>query len=402
MRIGNAIRRKLAQWLAPGATPTSPLRTFVPRWQHGRAAAWADSPVEQVKHYRHWVYAAVDAIANRVAATQMKLYTRLPGGQTEELVEHPLLDLFGYVNPFHTRWWLWAQTVNFLELTGNCYWYVPANGLGAPAEIWLAHSQFMRVIPDRQNFIKAYEYRCGGEEPITFTPDEIVHLKYPNPTHMFYGRATLQAAAESVDAHEARSRAHTNLMQRGVYAGIGLETDQKLTQPVIDRLVAQIESKYASPERAGRPIVLEQGLKAARMDLAPNEMALLESSRITRDEILSIFRVPAAIVGIGEDLARAQADAMDLIFARYCIAPRVQMIEDQLNQDLLPRYDPKLFIKFDGVIPEDEDARRDRARKDFESGLITLNQALRETGRPEEGGGDIRYVSTRKVKIKDD
>lgn len=388
------------KWIAGGTSSSNLFRNFVPRWQHGNPAPWADNPAEQVKHYRHWVYAAVDAISNRVAATQMKLYTRLPGGQAEELTDHPLLGLFGYVNPFHTRWWLWAQTINFLELTGNCYWYVPTNALGVPAEIWIAHSQFMRVIPDRNNFIKAYEYRCAGEKPLTFAPDEIVHFKYPNPTNMFYGRATLQAAAESVDAHEARSKAHTNIMQRGVYAGVGLETDQELSQPVIDRLVTQIETKYSTPERAGRPMVLEQGLKAKRMDLAPNEMALLESSRITRDEILSIFRVPAAIVGIGEDVARAQADAMDLIFARYCIAPRVQMIEDQLNQDLLPRYDSTLFIKFDGVIPEDEDARRDRARKDFEAGLITLNQALRETGRTEESGGDVRYLSTKKVKIE--
>jgi len=400
VKIADAIRRKLLHWLTKGGVAADLFAGFAPRGREGYAAPWADDPIEQVRHYSHWVYAAIDAIANRVAATQLKLYKRLPGGEAEEVADHPALDLFRRVNPFHTRWWLWAQTINFLELTGNCYWYAPANALGAPAEIWIAHSQYMRVIPDRDNFIRGYEYRRAGEKPITFDPHEIVHLKYPNPTNMFYGRATLQAAAESVDAHEARAKAHVNLMQRGVYAGVGLQTDQELSQAVIERLATQIETKYASPERAGRPMVLEQGLKVTRMDLAPNEMALLESSRITRDEILSIFRVPAAVVGIGEDVARAQADAMDLIFARYCVAPRLQMIEDQLNQDLLPRYDPALFVRFDGVIPEDEDARRDRARKDFEAGLITLNQALRETGRPEEPGGDVRYIARKKEKIE--
>jgi len=391
VKIVDTIRARLARWLTRGAGADAFLHALTTPYQHGHAAAWADDPQEQVKHFKHWVFACVKAISNRVAASPLRLYTRLPGGQAKELFDHPLLELFNYVNPFHTRFWLWSETMTFLELTGNCYWYVPANGLRAPAEIWIVHSQHMKVIPDKDKFIRGYEYRNGANE-ITFSPDEIVHLKYPNPTDPYYGRATLQAAAESVDAHEARSTAHFNMMRRGVFPGIGLATEQELSEDVIKRLAAQIELKHSTPEKAGRPIVLEKGLKAERLDLAPNEMALLESSKITRDEILAIFTTPAAVLGISEDVARAAADAMDVMFARYCIAPRLQMLEDQLNQDLLPRYDKKLFCKFDVIMPEDKTARTTELRKDFKAGIITLNEARAESGRKQREGGNVRYM----------
>ena len=144
----------------------------VPSWLHGRPATWSDDPVEQVRHYKHWVYAAVQAIAFQVAGTRLALYARTNKG-VEEISDHPFLDLMNHVNPFHTRFWLWAETMTFLELTGNAYWYVAENRLGVPAEVWVGHSQHMRVIPDRREFIGGYEYQGGGEK-IRFRGEDLL------------------------------------------------------------------------------------------------------------------------------------------------------------------------------------------------------------------------------------
>ena len=48
--------------------------------------------------------------------------------------------------------------------------------------------------------------------------------------------------------------------------------------------------------------MLEQGLKASPWTLTPAEMDYLNSSRMTRDEIFALFRVPAPIAGIVENM----------------------------------------------------------------------------------------------------
>ena len=385
MRWIERIRRKLAG--EPKASPR--FAAVVPSWLHGRPAAWSENPTEQVRHYKHWVYAAVQAIAFHVAGARLALYARTRDG-VEEVADHPFNALMKAVNPFHTRFWLWAQTMTFLELTGNAYWYVARNRLGAPAEIWLAHSQYMRIVPDRHEFIRGYVYARGSEE-ISFRRDEIIHLKYPNPLSAYYGRGPLQAAADSVDAHEFMKRAEYNGFRNGIFPSLALESDQELSEDTIERLRTMFEQKYASPERAGRPLILERGLRAKPISLSPREMDFLRSERVTRDEILGIFRVPAAVVGLSDTVNRAVAEAMDLVFAKYCIAPKLRMIEDQLNQDLLPAFDERLFCRFEGVVPEDREQNRADMEANLRNGVTTVNEERRRLGREPVAWGNRPY-----------
>lgn len=388
-RIRKMVRpeRKAA---APAVRAPESRVTILPSWLDGRPAAWSEDPAEQVRHYKHWVFAAVQAIAFQVAGTRLALYARTRDG-VEEVTQHPFLDLMERVNPFHTRFWLWAETLTFLELTGNAYWYVARNGLGTPAELWLAHSQHMRVVPDRRTFIQGYVYSRGGEE-VPFAREEIVHLKYPNPANPYYGRGPLQAAADAVDAHESMKRAEWNGFRHGIFPSLALESDQPLTPETVERLRVTFEQKYASPEQAGRPLVLERGLHAKPVSLSPREMDFLRSSRATRDEILAIFRVPAAVLGLTEDVNRSVADAMDLIFARYCIAPKLRLIEDQLNQDLLPQYDARLFCRFEGVVPEDREQSRADREANLRHGVTTINEERRKLGLSDAPWGDRPYL----------
>lgn len=382
---------RIRKALAGRSDGTRRFATIVPAWLHGQPAAWSDDPAEQVRHYKHWVYAAVQSIAFHVAGTRLALYARTRQG-VEELTEHPFHDLMKQVNPFHTRFWLWAETMTFLELTGNAYWHVARNGLGAPAELWLAHSQYMRVIPDRQKFIRGYVYSRGGEE-IPFRRDEIIHLKYPNPLSPYYGQGPLQAAAGAVDSHEFIKRAEWNGFRNGIFPSLALESDQELTDETIERLRTTFEQKYASPERAGRPLILERGLRAKPVSLSPREMDFLRSARLTRDEILGIFRVPAAVVGLSEDVNRSVADAMDVMFAKYCIAPKLRLIEDQLNQDLLPQFDDRLFCRFEGVIPEDREQRRADMEANLRNGVTTVNEERQRLGLEAVPWGDRPYFA---------
>ncbi len=311
-------------------------------------ALWRDDPQQQVRMCRHWVYVAVRSIAAKVAGTPIMFLDEKTGEKLPHA--HPLPKLFREVNPFETAVGLWMKTVMFLELTGNAFWYVARNGLGAVAEIWILPSQNMRVLPSRTRFIDGYIFRNAGVEE-RFEVDEIIHLKYPSPESQFYGVGPLQAAAESVDAHAAMKTAERRSFETGAFPGLAIQTDEKLSPDVRRRLEETFAAGFSGAERAGKTLILEQGLKVRPFTFSPREMDFLESSKMTRDEILSVFGVPAAVAGIAEDVNRASAEAMLYTFAENTILPKLRMIEAQLTQDLCSTFSPEIAARFDNPVP---------------------------------------------------
>lgn len=331
----------------------------------GRPAAWRDDPAGQIRQNRHWVYVAVRAIAGRVAGTPLSF--RRAG--TGEILpwDHPLPRLMRTVNPFETAASLWMKTLTFLELTGNAYWYVPApkdggpgdfgGGDGGPSafggidELWVLPSQHMRVIPDRERFVAGYRFQHAGATE-DFSPDEIIHLKYPGASSPYYGESPLAAAADSVESHLAMKRAERRSFDHGAFPGLALMTEEKLSPETRERLEAQFRQGYGGPDKAGRAIVLEQGLKLRPFTFSPREMDFLESSRVARDEILAIFGVPPAVAGISEDVNRASAEAMLWTFAENTLWPKLRLIEAQLTQDLCPAFGADIEARFASPVPD--------------------------------------------------
>lgn len=329
---------------------------------------WREDVQAQVRQYQQWVYVAVRAISARVAGTAIDFYDEKNNSPLP--TEHPLRELFREVNPFDTTVTLWMKTMMFLELTGNAYWYLGgvAGGKQAGAnpvsEIWIIPSQYMRVIPDDESYIGGYEYSCGGVRE-RFSPEEIVHLRYPSPESVYYGRGPLQAAADSVEAHAAMKRAERRSFEIGAFPGLAISTEEKLSPGVRQRLEEAFERGFSGADRAGRTLILEQGLKVRPFTLSPREMDFMQSSRMTRDEILAVFGVPAAVAGISEDVNRASAEAMLYTFAENTILPKLRLIEAQLTQDICRRFGHRIAARFNSPVP----AVRAEDRADMEMRL---------------------------------
>ena len=115
---------------------------------------------KMLQSYVSWVYACVTIRAKAVASATFRAYKR--GKSADESVEigaHPILDLFNEVNPISTRYDLFFLTVAHLDLTGDCYWYVPSSGLGIPGEIWVIPPDKVKIIPDTDGSIKRYDLK---------------------------------------------------------------------------------------------------------------------------------------------------------------------------------------------------------------------------------------------------
>ena len=221
----------------------------------------------------------------------------------------------------------------YLELTGNCYWYTAPRANGQPGELWIVPTPWVRIVPDSSQFIKGYEVAVPGMRMEVFAADEIIHLKYPNPLDVHYGLSPLQANALTIDANTELQKSRYQTFLSGQRPGMVLQTDQTLTEPTIRRLEEKIQGRFGGRENWTRPLVLEQGLKASPWTLTPAEMDYLNSSKLSRDEIFALFRVPAPIAGIVENIGLGSDIwyGARVMFCEGTVQPKLDLIAQALD-----------------------------------------------------------------------
>ncbi|MFL5342634.1 MAG: phage portal protein [Gemmataceae bacterium] len=354
------------------------------------AGWWRNDQVEQLRNYQSWVYAAVNAIAQEIARQRPFLYRNTGQADHDQVplaASHPLVRLLDNPNPWMTPWELWYLTVVYLELTGNCYWYAAPRQVGCvrwptPGELWVVPSPWVRVVPDAEMFVKAYEVAAPGAAVESFSPSEIIHLKYPNPLDPHYGLSPLQANALTVDANTELLKSRYQAFHSGQKPGIVLQTDQTLAENTVRRLEEKLQARFGGRENWHRPLVLEQGLRASPWTLTPAEMDFLNSGRMTRDEIFALFRVPAPIAGLVENMGLG-ADiwfGARVMFCEGTIQPKLELIGQALTRALGRRYGPEVTIGFQDCSPRNQEQRRKDDELDAKMGLRTYNEIRRARG----------------------
>ena len=386
---------RLNSWLqktkaVESARKTDPRMAMVLGSPAQPAGWWREDSVEQLRNYQSWVYAAVNSISQEVARQRPFLFINTGQAEHEQTPlahTHPLVRLLENPNPWMTPWELWYLTIVYLELTGNCYWYLAPYQSSSmrsdlPGELWIVPTPWVRVVPDRTQFVKAYEIASPGSSGEFFSPREIIHLKYPNPMDVHYGLSPLQANALTIDANTELQKSRYQAFASGQRPGMVLQTDQTLTDPTVRRLEEKIQARFGGRENWHRPLVLEQGLKASPWTLTPAEMDYLNSGKMTREEIFAIFRVPPPIAGIVDNIGLGGDiwNGARVMFCEGTIQPKLDLIGQALTRGLARRYGPDMVISFPDCSPRNQEQRRKDDELDAKLGLRTYNEIRRARG----------------------
>src|SRR5258708_28199041 len=156
-----------------------------------------------------WVYIAVDRKATAGALVNLNVF-RLQGEHKIGAINHPLEALLRRPNNWQTQFEFMFQTLGFLELTGNAYWFL--NGLpDAPTELIVLRPDRVQVVPgtDTARPIAGYVYDVDGAK-VPLAPEEIAHFTLFNPESDYYGLSRLDAAQLTVQTDLATQQWNRN------------------------------------------------------------------------------------------------------------------------------------------------------------------------------------------------
>lgn len=351
--------------------------------------------------YSEWIYANVSTLAEEVSKLEPQLFKMvLRGGQVEfeEVDSHPILDLLDRFNESTTSSDAFYVTEAHLELAGDAFYYVdgPTND---PNALFILQPDKMELIlgdytDASARLIDGYKYTVttdGRNRVVEYSPDEIIHIKVPNPNNPYRGKSVVEAAAKSIDTDEAITEALINFFRNGMIANFALTTDQNLNEDQIKQLEAQLKSKRSGVKNAFSVPILSGGLDVKPIQMSNKEVELIALEEWFRDKIMAMFNNTKASLGITDDVNRANAEATLLGWKRSVIVPKMGRIIDALNEFLLPRYGDNLILGFKDPIPEDRGTKIKELAILVDAGVLTPNEAREELEyEPTEGGDDLK------------
>ena len=253
-----------------------------------------------------------------------------------------------------------------LLLSGNAYVQLLTDAEGGLAELFALRPERVSIEPDAQGWPAAHVYRCEGRamrlSPTAPRP-QIAHVKLFNPLDDHKGLGCLGAAAPAVALHNAASAWNRALLANGARPSGALVYEPGDGSPLapdqFDRLRAELDASFAGAANAGRPLLLEGGLKWQALSLTPADMDFAGTKAAAAREIALGFGVPPMLLGLPGDSTYANYKEANRALWRLTVLPLAGAILSALRDGLAADFPgARLQVDLDRVPALVEDRER--------------------------------------------
>lgn len=349
-----------------------------------------------------WVYRNNDAIAQEVAKIDFELYTiGLSEGEIvyNEVTSHPLLDLLDKPNEENTKTDLIYIVQSHRKLSGDAFILKVRNGSQTVALRTLPPDKItLNLQPPTASdptIIESYVYRDvidGNRIEVVYQPEEIIHIKRPNPNNPFRGLGAVEALADTIDLDNLTTETTKRFFENGAITNFVLTTDQKVNDEQLERLNAQLRSRHAGPSNAYKAMILGGGLEPKDISYSNKELEFLKQLEWYRDKIMYGFGNTKASLGMVDDVNRASFEGSSIGWLRNTVKPDMIAIVEALNEFLVPEFGEKLVLGFKEPIPEDRSDDVAEVKDLYPIGVLTLDEArdMVDLDPATEGGDQFR------------
>ena len=283
-----------------------------------------------------------------------------------------------------------------IKITGNVYIYklMPSEGRneGTPLALYLLPSHLMEIVLKKDANMMSTEspidgyHLIEGNIGITFTADEITHIKYPNPnfdlegSHL-YGFAPFRALLKNIESSNLALDLNIKTMKNGGAFGLIHSKGQSpLTQEQAKSLKDRLKEMDADPDKLGKIAGVSAEIGFTRLSLTTDELKLFEYLNFDQKQICNAL-------GWSDKLLNNDAGAKYDNISQFRkqvvidnIIPDLELFATAFNNDILPLFKNYkgtcLYFEYSELPEMQEDMSEMVAwvRPSIETGLITRNE----------------------------
>jgi HK97 family phage portal protein len=353
---------------------------------------------DALKAYSGWVYACVSTISQDVRSSDWNVWEKTGSARDDwKPLDSARLPPVLMRPTAATTWGdLIELTQVHLDLAGRAFWHLITDG-GAGGRVvgiqnlnpdWIHKAVYN---PARTQVI-GWELATTGATRDILPAEDVVMFRYPDPINPTGGISPIRAVAMSADMDTyARAYAASHLRNHAQPTGI-LTTENELTREQASLLADSWQESHAGRNRIQ---VLGKGAQYQTISAHLKDLEFLNLARVSRDQILAAYHMPASKLGLVEDASRANGEEADRVYSSLCLGPRLRRYHEPITMRVLPRIglDPTRYaFEFDPVEVADKTFDRDSAQAAFQAGAITLDEYRERIGfAPEANGNGAVY-----------
>lgn len=340
-------------------------------------------------NYVSFAYACINVRANNLSQANV-LVQKLQSRQWREL-NNP----YDYVYNFFQRTNIYGQSFSdliklasiSLDLRGVAYWWILRDNIGTPQQFIPLPSDLSPIFDITGTQLLEYELRQTNRT-LKFKPEDVIAFRLPVIDNPYGFKATIDAIPDQIAIDKLQSSFQKHFLKNNARFDGYLFTEQSLTEEQKKELKAQWQSKHGGAENAGKTPVLQGGLQYQQLQSTVREMDYVNSRNLIRDEILTIFQTPKAVLGITDDVNRASALATLTSYIENNIIPFSMNISSKLTSFVKTNFRENLRVVFDFQLKQDPAVQIEQNKLLIENNAITINELRQQYNFDEIDGYD--------------
>jgi HK97 family phage portal protein len=253
-------------------------------------------------------------------------------------------------------------------LHGNGFVQIIKDASGRPVELFALRPDRVKIIAGSDGWPSAYEYNVAGDRILLAAEDEdgwpnVIQIKAMHPLDDHLGASALAAAQQAVAIHNAASEWNRSLLENAARPSGALvyETGDGagLTKEQFERLKCELETAFSGSVNAGRPMLLDGGLKWQSMAMTPADMDFATLKSAAAREIALAFGVPPMLLGLPGDNTYSNYREANRALWRLTLLPLTQKLFAALQEGLEGWFpEDALTLDLDQITALSEDRER--------------------------------------------
>lgn len=308
------------------------------------------------------VFSIVNRTSTALSAVEWHLYRKAASrdpADREETQDHPALVVWNNPNSFFTSQEIAEVAGQHLKLTGE-WWWVVAYAAGRPVELWPVMPNRIVPVAHPTKFISGYIYFGPDGEKIPLGLNQVIMGRQPDPLSPFRGLSFVRSVMTDIDAAELATIWNRNFFNNSAAPGGVIEIPGQLTDEEFDEFQARWAESHRGVNNAHRVALIEYGGKWAGTNaFSQKDMQISEMRKVVSEVIREAAGIHGHMLGLSENVNRANADAASEDFHRLSTIPDADRMKGALNKDFLPLFGKSMGPDFyewdyDSPIPEDQ------------------------------------------------
>lgn len=308
-------------------------------------------------------------------------------------------------NPYMTAFDFWSTVEKVKKAWGNCYVRIQRDSNFTPVALWILDSCYVQVI----NNNGVIYYNNKGD---IYQSTEVLHFKNYS-TDGICGISSIRQNALTLGLSLKLTQYNSSIIGERPYGYLTSEKKPKDLQQK-GQMRSQWDKRDSSSDEndhtdttkaktiGGIPY-LSGGLEFKSFTLPADDVAYIESAKLTDQDIYGIFRVPPTFAQNWERAPYNSSEQQDIVFAKYSLAS-IRGDEQECNEKLFPesnkstgQYYCKVNLR--GLLRGDTNTRKEYYTSLIQNGVMSPNMAAEFEDLPTYEGGDQHFIQLNMVPV---